>query len=383
MTQPIQVIVSSGGPFHAYHLVRGVHRAGYLKRFITTIFNRLEEGIPREQVRQILLPELAGQAISRLPGAGNLYLSYLVRDNWFDWAARRFVDGGDIFHVFNHFGLYSMRKAKQHGMTTIVERSTAHPIAHETLLSEEYERHGLRLPDSNQRVIDKHLAEYEEADIIMVPSQFVWRTMIENSVPEQKLRRVHFGFDPAVFAPDPSAKQDDVFRIIFVGSISLQKGVQYLLEAFKRLALPNAELLLVGGTFPDSQSFLPTYSGLYRYERFVPHHQLVRLYQQSSVFVLPSIQDGFGMVVYEAAACGLPVITTENVGAEIRDGKDGFVVPIRDPDTLAENLLQLYEDAALRQAMGASARAYVENQTWERYHAELKSHYDNIMGQTD
>ena len=139
----LEVIVSSGGQFHAYHLARGAQRAGYLKRFITTLYDKHETGLDRARVHQIVLPELIGQVIWRLPGASSMYLSYLIRDNLFDWLARRYVDGGDIFHVFNHFGLFSMRKAKRLDMKTIVERSTAHPAVHHQLLSEEYARYGL------------------------------------------------------------------------------------------------------------------------------------------------------------------------------------------------------------------------------------------------
>lgn len=380
--RPLEVIVSSGGKFHAYHIVRGAQWAGYLKRFITTIFDRRETGIDRTRVRQIILPELLGMALQRLPGAGSLYLSYLVRDNLFDWLARRYIDGGDIFNVFNHFGLYSMRKAKRLGMKTLVERSSAHPAVHDQILRAEYARYGLRFSEANRLLFRKHEQEYAEADAIAVPSEFVWRTMVEQGIPADKLRRVHFGFAPERFQPMPRAKGDSTFRVLFVGAISLQKGVQYLLEAFGRLNLPQAELVLVGGRFPDSRAFLPRYEGLYRHIPFVPQDQLAEIYQSASVFVLPSLQDGFGMVVYEAAACGLPVIITENVGAAIRDGQDGFVVPIRDPEALADRLLRLYRDQGLREAMGRSAHAYVQQFTWEAYHQQVISHYRELVGVT-
>jgi glycosyltransferase involved in cell wall biosynthesis len=203
--------------------------------------------------------------------------------------------------------------------------------------------------------------------------------MIEQGVPESKLLRVHFGFAPERFHIQPEAKTDNTFRVLFVGAISLQKGVQYLLEAFRRLDLPDAELVLVGGTFPDSKTFLPQYEGLYRHVPFVPQADLVEFYNTVSVFVLPSLQDGFGMVVYEAAACGLPVIVSENVGATIRDGQDGFIVPIRDPEALADRLLRLYRDPVLREAMGRSAHAYVQQFTWEAYHRQVIANYRRVL----
>jgi glycosyltransferase involved in cell wall biosynthesis len=360
-------------------MARGAQQAGALKRFLIGYFDPREQGIDRDRVRQILLAEAAGQLMWRLPGAGTLYYSYVIHNDLFDRLAMRHIDGGDIFHVFNHFGLHSMRKAKRLGMRTIVERSGAHPVYAHRTLSEEYERFGLHFPDSSRLVEGKAVREFEEADAICVPSEFVWRTMIDQGVPASKLRRVHLGFAPERFAPDPAQKTDSTFRVIFVGTLSLQKGVQYLLEAWKKLALPDAELILVGGDFKDSASFLPQYEGIYRRVAFVPHDKLPGLYNSASVFVLPSLQDGFGMVVYEAAACGLPLIITENVGAEIREGQDGFIVPIRDAEALADRLLCLYRDENLRREMGRSAHEYVQQFNWRAYHAELAKLYQNLM----
>lgn|SRR5574341_56107 len=376
----MQVIISSGGVYHAYHAARGAAQAGVLKRFITGIYLKHETGIPPSLYRKILLPNYIGHAIQQIPGSHSQYISYLIRDNLFDWAASQMLADCDIFHGWNHMSLFTMRRAKRQGARTVIERSSAHPVWLDGMLRDEYRRHGLSFPAANRWLNRKHIQEYEEADAIFVCSDFVWRTMVENGVPPHKLRKVTLGFDPSKFHPIPDSKPGNVFRIMFCGAVSLQKGVQYLLEAFKQLHLPNAELLLVGGLFPDSRSFLPNYRGLYRHVPYLPHDQLTQLYSSSSVFVLPSLQDGFGMVVYEAAACGLPVIVSQNVGAPIRDGQDGFIVPIRDPNALADRLLQLYKDEPLRHTMGESIRQYVQQFTWEHYHQQLIGHYRELMG---
>jgi len=84
-------------------------------------------------------------------------------------------------------------------------------------------------------------------------------------------------------------------------------------------------------------------------------------------------------VVYEAAACGLPVIVSENVGAAIRDGQDGFIVPICDPEALADRLLRLYRDLALRRSMGQSAHQYVQQFTWDAYHRQVIANYQRVL----
>jgi glycosyltransferase involved in cell wall biosynthesis len=375
-----RVVVASGGTFHAYHLARGVHAAGWLHRFITTIFNPLEAGLPRGAVVELPWPAYVARLIAALPIARRQTLAYLVGDSWFDRAASRRLDGADLYHGFNNQALQSVRVAKRQGMITIVERASAHPDAHHELLRDEFARFGLTAPTADRRLRDRHVAEYAEADWVMVPSDLVHRSMIERGVPASKLRRVHLGVETQRFSPGP--KRDDCFRVLFVGAISLQKGLPYLLEGFRLARFPGqrAELVLVGEPFPEAAVFLRPYAGEFRHVASVPHDRLAREYHQASVFVLPSLQEGFGMVVYEAAACGLPVIVSDRVGALVRDGRDGFVVPARDAEAIAEKLTYFYEHEDERRRMGESARTHVSQFTWQRYHRELVAHYREILG---
>lgn len=372
------VIVSSGGVYHAYHAARGALKTGYLKKFIAGIV--LPGELDSDYLQPIRLPNYVGHAIQQIPNANSQFASYLMRDNLFDLWAKLHIEPADVFHGWNHMSLYSMRKAKQLGAKTIIERSSAHPVVQQQILQEEWERFGLKYPTGMRWLMDKHVQEYEEADAIAVCSEFVARTLTEHGVPEAKLRRVHLGFDPSRFSTAP--KTDDVFRVIFAGMIGLRKGIPYLLQAFQKLNLPNSELILVGGFAPESREFMPKFDGLYRHIAFVPQRELARLYQQSSVLVMPSLEDGFGMTVYEAAACGIPSIVSENTGAALEDGKSCFIVPIRDSDALAERLLWLYEHQRERLDMGEAARQHVQQYTWDTYHEELKVIYDELAAST-
>jgi len=373
-----RVVVSSAGVFHAYHLARGVQAAGYLHRFITSIYSRYETGIDMRKVTQLPLAAGLASAIRTLPGEAPRLASYLLGDSFYDRMASMHIRDADIFHVFNNQGLRSIRMAKARGAVTVVARSSAHARAQERILTGE-SRFAKGTTKLSRLLVERHIAEYDLADFIFVPSKFVWETMVQEGVSEEKLRRVHLGFDPTRFYP--GEKKDDVFRIMYAGGLSLQKGIPYLMEAFAEMNLPNSELLLVGDAYPDARAALREYSGLFRHMRFVPQHELVYYYQQASVFVLPSLQDGFGMVVYEAAGCGLPVIITENVGAEVRHGEDGFVVPIRDANALAEKLRFFHEHPEERKRMGRAACDYVQQFTWQNYHREVIEHYDLILAQ--
>jgi glycosyltransferase involved in cell wall biosynthesis len=96
-----------------------------------------------------------------------------------------------------------------------------------------------------------------------------------------------------------------------------------------------------------------------------------RIFESADAFVFPSLHEGSALATYEALASGLPVITTENAGSVVRDGVEGFVVPIRDVAALKEKILTLYQDAELRREMGVRARERAEQFTWEEYRARL------------
>ena len=373
-----RVVLASGSKFWVYHMARGAERAGMLHKLVTGFHDRREPGVPRHKIVSIPWPTFAAMLIARLPFPESQAWSYYVGDNWFDRAASRYAPEADIYHVYNHHGLHGIRAARRAGALTIVERASAHPHFQNAILREEFERFGLRYPSVNKQIVAKHLQEYDECDYIMASSDFVYRTMIAEGVPANKLVVLPLGFAPERFYP--GEKSGDVFRVIFAGSMSLQKGLPYLLEGFRLANLPpdKSELVIVGGMFPDASAFLPKYTGLYRYVPFVPNSELPNVFRTGSVFVLPSLQDGFGMVVYEAAACGLPIIISENVGATIRDRQDGFVVPVRSAEAIAEKLQYLYTHEEERQRMGRSARQHVSQFTWERYQNELADFYRRI-----
>ncbi|MBM3541772.1 MAG: glycosyltransferase, partial [Alphaproteobacteria bacterium] len=127
-------------------------------------------------------------------------------------------------------------------------------------------------------------------------------------------------------------------------------------EKTRRLALPNAELVLAGRIIGSGRGLRP-YRDLFRHIPHVPHGEVHALYQDADLFVFPSLHEGSAFANLEAMASGLPVITTLRAGSIVRDGEDGYIVPIRNVDALMARIERLYRDKALRDAMGTSARA--------------------------
>src|SRR5262249_34808044 len=148
-----------------------------------------------------------------------------------------------------------------------------------------------------------------------------------------------------------------------VGTLNVRKGVPYLLDATSALRFPHAELAFRGAETSETSRLLSAYTGTIPM-RLVPpqaRHAMSGLFSQASVFVLPSIEDGFGLVIGQAMACGVPVIATTSTGGPelIDDGVSGFLVAPRDSSAIRERLTFLYEHPDVRQRMGEAARAKI------------------------
>jgi glycosyltransferase involved in cell wall biosynthesis len=312
--------------------------------------------------------------------AGVSRLAEYWKADLFDRLVEKEIRRCDILHIFAGFGLRSIRKAKDLGSITLVDRASSHAEYQEEILREEYQRCGLRYVRKCKGMLERELQEYEEADFVLVPSQFAWQSFREKGFPEKKLIKVPFGIDHDRFRKIPKA--DNIFRVLFVGGFSPRKGPHYLLQAFSELSLPSAELCVIGRFSRDLKSLLNRYRGRFRYAGPLPHDQLYRWYSQASVFVLPSVEEGFAYVIGEAMACGLPVIATDHTGGSeiIREGQDGFVIPIRDVEALKEKILRLYENPSERERMSLNAMRQSKQFTWERYGDELIRIYDSLLG---
>jgi len=368
----MDVSVSVGGKFHMFNLAQQLEKSGHLKQLITSYpkFEVIKYGIPKNKINSVLVKEIIERGWNKLPYFfKNLYNPQYFISEVFDRSASFYLRKSDIVFGNSSMFLHVMRKAKDLGAITVVERGSSHIKYQNKILEEEYEKFGIKsFKLAHSKIIEKELSEYEEADYISVPSLFVKKTFIEYEVPESKIIHNPYGVDLSWFRQIP--KEDNVFRIIFGGGLSLRKGTHYLLQAFAELNLPNAELLLIGPESDEIIPFLKKYEGKYKRLDYRPLKELYKYLSQGSVFVMPSLEEGLALVQPMAMACGLPIIATTNTGAEdiVRDGIDGFIIPIRDVDAIKEKILFLYNNSDIRSNMAKSAKERISaNFTWDDY----------------
>jgi hypothetical protein len=264
----------------------------------------------------------------------------------------------------------------------IAERSGArrvlnYPIANNVFQARFYEEEAALAPefagalprlDELPRAYSEQLErECELADRILVGSAFARDSFIQVGHDPRKIVAIPYGVDAERFFPSATPRREGPFRVLFVGQVGQRKGASYLFQAYDMFRKPDTELHVVG-SFVADQKIYGRFAPLYRHTDNLPQAAIAALFREADVFVFPTLVEGMGLVVLEAMASGLPVITTTHGPGEIvRDGLDGFLVPIRDPEAIAARLERLYRDPDLRQSMGRNAREQALRHTWQVY----------------
>jgi alpha-maltose-1-phosphate synthase len=350
----VKVVYSAPNRAHHYGYARELHQTGMLKAFVSG-FPRYSPRAPIPEIGTALkrVDQLQTLGIAcmklRLPGLVAAELGHWSKIQ-LDRGARLPLQGADIFLFYNGCGLHSARRFRQNGGITIVEAVNSHVLVQERLMREEYQKLGLAWQPFHSRETRRRVAEVEEADYVLLPSLFVARSFLAEGVPARRLLRVPYPMQKiagASLTVTRSPPDDGVFRVLYVGAISVRKGLRYLIEAFRQLKHPKKALWIVGPTtnssglenlsLPEGVKFFGPLKG----------DDLQAVYLQATVFCLPSIEEGQALVLSEALTYGLPVIATENTGIEdlLADGKGAMVVPIRDADAIGNWLKRLSDDS--------------------------------------
>ncbi len=384
----MKVVISVIGRFHSFELARELHRRQALQAIFSGYprFKLSGEGLPADRIRTFPYVQAPFMALAHkpwLPGAlvrGWERLAVLSLDR----HVAAHLPECDVFVGLSSCGLATGRVARRRGARYVCDRGSTHIRTQDRLLREEYERWGLPFAGLPARVIEREESEYAEADLITVPSSFTLDSFVRQGVDARRLRRLPYGVNLARFGPagEPAPQ---AFDVLFVGGMSLRKGVPYLLQAYARLQHPRKSLSFAGAVSPTLVRHLKA-RGLWPEEArllgHVPQPRLRELMSRSHVLVLPSVEEGLALVQAQAMACGCVVLASRHTGAEdlFDDGQEGFIVPVRDADALAQRLQQLADDPALRRQMSQRALARVQRAGgWHDYGENAMAIYKELL----
>lgn len=369
-----------------YAVPRILHEAGMLYRLYTDIcavkgWPKLLRWVPNRLlaggIKRLADRDPSGVPTSKITTYNAFGLHYAIRRmrgqtrseamRTKAWAAKELakriplngVGESSGIYAFNIQALEVFQKAS-HQTLKILEQCSAPREKERDIMEEEFDRfpNWEDQPHTNpmdQVFIEREKKEWDAADIILCPSEFVRQSVVACGGSDEKCAVVPYGVDAdnqaATEGPKPPS---DPIRVLTVGNVRLQKGGQYVYRAAELLG-DRADFRMVGSIAVSEHA-----SGLL--DRFaeltgrVPRSEVSRHYDWADIFLLPSLCEGSATVTYEAMAHGLPVICTPNTGSVVRNGQDGFIVPIRDAEAIAERIMQLAGDETLYQDMSMSAK---------------------------
>ena len=376
----MKVNISVFGRFYAFDLAKQLDEAGMLNKLITTYpkFKVEEWGIDANKVVSEVPLEIFNRLNSKSKINSNWLNSYLKIIHAKNSV--KYLDGCDIFIGFSSSSLETLIEARKKGIITVLERASAHYSYQQNILIDEFKNQNLKF-HPNHYSWKRELAEYDITNYISIASSFVKKSFIKYGFSEEKLLVNPYGVNLENFSPYP--KKDNIFRIIYSGTASIRKGFHYLLQAFYELDLENCELWHMGAINDEMMQIIEKYKHPnLKLKGPQSQNELNKFYSQGSVFVLPSLEDGFGLVVPQAIACGLPVICTTNTGANdlITHEKDGFIIPIQNVEEIKKKILFLYNNEDKCKEMGQRAKKKIENKySWNDYGLRYIKNLNDIL----
>ncbi|RYG12408.1 MAG: glycosyltransferase family 1 protein [Chitinophagaceae bacterium] len=377
MSDP-KVTISCGTKFHSDHVAYQLSKRNLLDKVLTShpakyYLNRVP--LKKEEVNFLPPVFLLVYGMRKVLGNSNWFTNWL---NYripllYDKIAARSIKKTDVLLTWAWSGLKTIEKVKKNGGVTIVEECGSCSRFQNEILAEEYKNLGLEFDNyTPQFIVDRQLREAQLADYLLCPSKHVANSFVKYGIPIEKCKIIPYGANIDLFKPKEVEKR--TFKILFVGTIGVRKGLVYLFQALEQLhGKYDFECTLIGGMEEKFKHIFDRYSHLVNYIPHVPHKELVNYYNQASVFVFPSLDEGMALVQLEALACGLPVICTQNSGGDsvIEEDREGFVIPIRDHQIIAEKLVFLLTNPVRVKWMSEQARAKAMSFSWDTYGKQL------------
>ena len=379
------VTISCGTKFHSDYMAYQLNKRGLLDKVLTSHPARFYlNRVPLSKNKVKFLPPvfLLVYGLRKVLGSSNgitNWLNYRVPvlyDRMAALAAKR----SRVLLTFAWSGLQTIRTVKKNGGVAIVEQCGSCSRFQNEILAEEYKNLGLRFEgETPPFIVNRQLEEARLADYLLCPSQHVAESFIRYGVPKEKCKVIPYGANVELF--QPQSKEKKRFKILFVGTVGVRKGLIYLFKALEVLAEKyDFECMLIGSLEEQFRPVFDQYKHLFTYIPRVPHKELVNYYNEASVFVIPSLDEGMAFVQLEALACGLPVICTTNSGGDsvVEEGKEGFVLPVRNHQAIADKLQLLINDPAMLQQLSENARQKATCFSWDVYGEKLSAFLKSV-----
>jgi glycosyltransferase involved in cell wall biosynthesis len=339
------------GRFHAFDVARELIARGHDVTLFTNYPGWAAQrfGVPSDRVRSLLTHGVASRLTAKLSAQTIAGRREVWLHEWFGrWACRELArQSWDVIHIWSGVAEETLR-GPTGSAETLLMRGSAHIRSQDRLLCEEEQRTGTRQTRPSSWMIAREEREYELADAIVVLSTFAWSTFTTHGVPPDKLLLLPLGAQVKSFYPPRSvvdARRQRIvsgapLRVLYVGTLAFQKGLWDLAVVARQLHTEPFQFHCVGSISREAASVVADLAGQVTVHPKVPQANLPAMYAWADVFLFPTIQDGYAIVLAQAAASALPIIATTNCAGPdlVIEGETGWVVPIRSQERIVDRL---------------------------------------------
>jgi glycosyltransferase involved in cell wall biosynthesis len=298
----------------------------------------------------------------------------------------RLVGQIDIIHTWSLGAEYTLKKAKQLGIATVLERPNAHTRFAYDVVQQECERLGVTLPPNHEHaykpdVLAKEEKEYELTDYLLCPSEFVVKTFLDKGFEQNKLVRHIYGYDEKRFHPDDTARTEDrPLTMISVGVCAVRKGLHYALEAWLGSPASRSGTFLIAGEFlPDYQKKLSSMLSHPSVKVLGHREDVPELMRKSDILVLPSIEEGFGLVCTEAMGSGCVPVVSDACTDICRHMENALVHHVGDIKALSQHITMLHENRTLLEKLRTAGLRTATEVTWNAAGVKLLQVYQELL----
>lgn len=363
----------------AWQQVAGLHRAG---AHVTAVVGDVQVPLPHDVDVYTTFRYGRFRIPFRLLGVKR---AFRLHDAMTARMLERFGAQFDVVHCWPLGGLKTIRMAHRLGIASVIERPNAHTGFAFEAVAEESQRIGVSLPEGAEHAFDeRHLAweeaEYEASFRILCPSEFVRSTFLDRGFRDEKLTRHVYGFDPERFWPPEKPRAAEPFTVAFVGYAAVRKGLHFALEAWLRSpASATGKFLIAGDILPGYRAYLSEQLAHPSVIDLGHREDIPELMRECHAVVLPSVEEGFGLVCVEAMASGsVPVVSTACTD-ECVHGKNALVHEVGDVDTLCHHITRIYEHISDFDRLSSNAIATAQTLTWAKAGVRLLQAYDRVL----
>jgi glycosyltransferase involved in cell wall biosynthesis len=306
-----------------------------------------------------------------------------------DWIVARRLEklSGqiDIVHTWPLGALETLKTARRMGIAAVLERPNTHTRFAYEVVQKECDRIGVPFPAGhwhayNAAVLEREEVEYELADRLLCPSDFVMQTFLERGFSPDKLARHTYGFDEKRFFPARERTPRRGLTVLFAGACAVRKGLHFALEAWLKSPLHQEGIFLIAGGFiPGYAEKMADMLAHPSVHRLGHRNDIPELMRQSDILVLPTVEEGSALVTSEARGSGCVLVVSDAAGANCKHLENALVHQAGDVESLTHHLTLLHEDRALLEKLRNASLASVHEITWTAAGVRLLDVYKNVI----